>query len=180
MPRQGEVLNRTPISLPDTPPGAVELAEMVSDADKTFHEAGLKKLGVSDKLIERIRNLDSLAPSSGSFIALSLEKTHRSYYLQLMELMEMAQDLRARLMAKAGEPGYIGDDKARAFFNKNYIEMVKEAGRGFELMLGGAQAFVKMLMDTNGENAGGNGGATKKKPGWRKVTPLDANAKTGA
>lgn len=162
-PREAEVMNRSPLELPHTPPNGVELAEMVSAADKAFHELGLKKLGMSDKLITRIRDLDSLAATSGGFIAISLEKLSRSYYAQVLELMELAKELRDRLMAKAGENGYVADDEARAFFNKNYIEMVKEAGRAYELFLQGAQVMVEMMIKTKGlEMPGGR----KKKHGW--------------
>lgn len=159
-------MQRQPVALPETAPSAVELAEMVSAADKAFHELGLKKLGASDKLIERIRNLDGLAKTTGGFIAISLEKTSRSYYLQVMELMETAQNLRARLHAKAGEEGYIENDEARAFFNKNYIEMVKEAGRAYELMLSGAEAMVRMMKAATSDDDAP--GATKK-PRWGRV-----------
>ncbi len=165
-PRQGEVLNRKPIDLPDVAPSAVELAEMVSEADKKFHDIGLKKLGASEKLLQRIRDLDGLATTTGGFIAISLEKTSRSYYLQVMELMETAQELRGKLMAKPGEPGHISDDEARAFFNKNYVDMVKEAGRAYELMLTGAEAMVRMMQATREDDA--PGGALKK-PKWGRV-----------
>lgn len=151
---------------------------MVSEADKAFHEAGLKTLGASDNLLKRIRDLDGLAKTSGGFIAISLEKTARSYYVQVMELMETAHQLRQRLMAKKGEEGYVADDEARAFFNKNYLEMVKEAGRAYQLMLMGAEAMVKMLILTKGDDPSGG---TKKKPGWRKVTAVEQqNAQAGS
>lgn len=162
-PREADVMNRRPLDLPPIAPTGVELAEMVSAADKEFHELGLKKMGISEKLLKRIRDLDGLAPSSGSFIAISLEKVSRSYYVQVMELMEMAKDLRDSLMTKGGQPGYIADDKARAYFNKNYIEMVKEAGRAYELFLTGAQVMVEMMIKTKGlEMPNGK----KKKHGW--------------
>lgn len=162
-PREGETLNRDALALPKNEPEAVELAQMVEKCDRELQEKGLRELGVSEDLLKRLKGLEGLARSSGHFIAISLETTHRSYYLQVLELMELANQLRRKLMAKAGEEGYIGDDEARAFFNKNYIEMVKEAGRAYELMLTGAQAMVKMIVDTKGlEMPGGR----KKKHGW--------------
>lgn len=169
-PTQGETLNRSPESLPPLPPQAIELAEMVSKADKIQHDLGLEKLGFSPQALQRIRDLDELASSSGQFMAISLEKTQRSYYVQLMELMQLAHKLLKRLSIEPGQEGYILDDEARAAFNKNYIEMVKEGGRGFELMLTGTQAMVKMMMDSKGKD--GAPGATKK-PAWRKVAAAD-------
>lgn len=163
-PRESDVMNRNPLTtLPAGDPESVELAQMVEQCDRELQETGLRELGVSDGLLKRLKGLEKLARSSGHFIAISLETTHRSYYLQVLELMELANDLRKRLIAGPGQTGYIADDEARAFFNKNYIEMVKEAGRAYELMLTGAQAMVKMIVDTKGlEMPNGK----KKKPGW--------------
>lgn len=162
-PREAEVMNRGALVLPASEPGTVELAQMVEQGDRELQEKGLRELGVSEDLLKRLKGLEGLARSSGHFIAISLETTHRSYYLQVLELMELANGLRKRLMAKGGEDGYIVDDEARAFFNKNYIEMVKEAGRAYELMLTGAQAMIKMIADTKDmEMPGGK----KKKHGW--------------
>lgn len=167
VPREGEVMNRNPLmTFPKGDPESVELAQMVEQCDRELQETGLRELGVSEGLLKRLKGLEKLARSSGHFIAISLETTHRSYYLQVLELMELANELRRRLMAKAGETGYIADDETRAFFNKNYIEMVKEAGRAYELMLTGAQAMVKMIVDTKGlEMPNGR----KKKHGWEIV-----------
>lgn len=165
-PRKGEVLNRSPLSLPDAAPKDIELLEMVTHAERELHQLGLKNLGVSEKVLTRLKGLEGLASSTGHFIAQSLEVTCRSYYVQILEMMEMAHDLRSKLMAQPGETGYIASDESRAFFNKNYIEMVKEAGRAFELMLTAAQAMVEMMAKAKGlELPGGK----KKKHGWEIV-----------
>jgi hypothetical protein len=165
-PRQGEVFNRAPLDLPKDEPMTIELAQMVEQADRDMHEKGLKALGVSENMLTRLKGLEGLARSSGHFIAISLETTHRSYYLQVLELMEVAKGIRDRLMAPPGDTNYIADDEARAFLGKNYVEMVKEAGRAYELMLTGAQAMVKMIVDTKGlELPNGK----KKKHGWAIV-----------
>lgn len=173
-PREAEVMNRTPQGLPS--PGGVELAQVVGEADNLILRDGLKKLGVSEKTLERLKTLDGLAKSSGHFLSISLEKTHRMYFLQLVHLMEVSDDLRERLLAKEGEKGYIGDDEARAYFNRNYAEMVKEAGSGYKLMMEGAQAMVKMLQAAKGDEELPGGGT--KKPGWgrgqRSVKPTEA------
>lgn len=161
-PTQGQVLNRKPDDLPQDPT-EIELVQLVSETENELHQLGLKKLGLSDKLLKRLKRLDGLASSSGAFIAISLEKTHRSYYVQLLELMEMAEELRVKLMIPRDQPGAVVDDEARAFFNKNYIEMVREAGRGYEMMLTGATAMVKMIGDAKGLDIPGG---KKKKAGW--------------
>lgn len=167
VPREGEVLNRSPVGLPAAAPGDIELLEMVTQAERQLHHHGLKNLGVSEKVLKRLKGLEGLATSTGHFIAHSLEVTARSYYVQILEMMEMAHDLRAKLMIPAGQEGYISNDETRAFFNKNYIEFVKEAGRAFELMLQAAQAMVKMMLDSKAlESPDGTG---SRKPKWTQI-----------
>lgn len=146
-------------------PTAIELADVVSESDNVLLRKGLTKLGISQKTLDRLKTLDGLARSSGQFLSISLEKTHRMYFLQLVQLMEVSDQLRERLLAKVGEQGYINDPEARAFFNKNYIDMVKEAGSGYKLMMEGAAAMVRMLQAASGEQGGG----AKKKPGWGRT-----------
>lgn len=166
-------MNRDPSDLPAAP-RSVELAELVSETDNIILRDGLAKLGVSSKMIERIKNLDGLATSSGKFLSVSLEKTHRMYFLQLVSLMEMGDELRERLMIPAGQEGYIANDEARAFFNKNYIDMVKEAGNGYKQMLEGAQAMVRMMAAMQPTTPEGR----KRKPGFNKMLSVskDKNA----
>jgi hypothetical protein len=165
-PTESEVLNRNSAHLPKADPSMVDLVDMVTHAERELHQVGLKNLGVPEKMLKRLKGLEGLASSTGHFIAQSLEVLCRSYYLQILELMEVAHDLRARLMIPSGQEGHISDDEARAYFNRNYVEMVKEAGHAFELMLMAAQAMVKMMVDTKGlEMPGGK----KKKQGWEII-----------
>jgi hypothetical protein len=169
-PTKGEVMNREMSIVPPVDPEGVELAQMVSEADNEILRKGLKKLGVSEKMISRLKTLDGLAKSSGHFLSISLEKTHRLYFLQLLGLNEVADELRGRLLAKAGEPGYVNDDEARACFNRNYAEYVKEAGNGYKLMMEGASAMVRMLQAAKGDEDGPTGGG---KPKWSRVKKAD-------
>lgn len=162
----GENLNREPV-VPLKPEETITLIEMLTEADRTEHEAGLRKMGLSKKLLDRIRNLDGLAPNTGSFFAISLDKLSRSYYVQMMELMGLSRDLYLRLSLKEGAKGYVADDEARALFNRNYTEMVKEAGRAFEIFLRAAEALVEMMIKSKPLD-GPNG--PKKKPGWAITT----------
>lgn len=165
-----DVLGRADIldrDLSERQPNAIELANMVGEAEKLMHEKALKRLGVSDTLIQRIRDLDGLASTSGHFIALSLEKTHRSYYLQSMQLMELAHSLHKRLMSDSKDPDGIADDEIRACFNRNYTDMVREAGRTYELMLTGAQAMVEMMLKMRDSDSGRR--RPTGKPGWDRA-----------
>ncbi len=159
-------MNRPMEVVPPMTPESVELAQMVSEADNEILQRGLKKLGVSESMLKRLKNLDGLARSSGHFLSISLEKTHRLYFLQLVGLNEVADELREKLLAKPGQPGHIVDAEARAYFNRNYAEFVKEAGNGYKLMMEGASNMVRMLQAAKGDDdAPGPSG----KPKWSRV-----------
>jgi len=165
-----ESMSRSPDDMPDVET-SVDLAAIISEQDNLMLRQGLEKLGVSQKTLTRLKDLDGLAKSSGMFLSVSLEKTHRMYFLQLVHLMEMADELRERLMIKAGEVGYIADDEIRAAYNKNYIEMVKEIGGGYKLTIEGAQAMVRMITAAKGTDPTGS----KKKPAFSKLVSPPKN-----
>ncbi len=161
-----EVMNRRPKEMSDMTPESVELAQMVSASDNELLRKGLKELGVSDKMLERLKTLDGLARSSGHFLSISLEKTHRLYFIQLIGLNEVADELRGRLLAKSGDPGFIDNDELRSYLNRNYVEMVKEAGNGYKIMMEGATNMVRMLNAASGKD---DPGAPTGKPKWGRV-----------
>ena len=172
-PEQADTLFR---EIPDRAPTGIELATMVGKLDRLSHEKGLRKLGISEPLLERIRNLDGLAPTSGHFIAIALENTHRSYYVQSMQLMELAETLHRRLVAPKGSAGAVEDEVDRACFNRNYTDMVREAGRAYELMLTGAQAMVEMMLKMRDHDGGRR---APKSAGWgRTDSPPSEDAET--
>lgn len=166
-------MTRSPSDLPPAAPPIVPtsatLAEVVSEADNEMLRNGLKKLGVSAETLTKLKDLDGLAQSAGHFLSISLEKTHRMYFLQLVHLMELADSIRIRLNKPKGEEGYVESDEARAFFTKNYTDIVKEVGNGYKNMLNGAEAMVSMLSTARGAPV-----ANRKKMGWRKVTAVEA------
>lgn len=161
---QVEAMRRMP---GDRPPVVddVELAELVTDHDNEILSKGLKRLGMSDELVKKIKDLDRLAESSGKLISVSLQKTHGMYLVQLFNLMEMADALRLRLNAKHGDDGFEPmSNMDRAFLLRNYTDMVKEAGNGYKMMLTGAQVMTEMLLGS--ESQDGKAPVIRKKPGW--------------
>lgn len=160
-------MRRSPSDLPLAAAGdsGVELAELVSDQDNKILADGLKRLGMSEALVKKIKDLDRLAESSGKLISVSLQKTHGMYLVQLFHLMEMADDLRERLSKKSTDEGYEAmSSQDRAFLLRCYTEMVKESGNGYEKMLKGAQVMTEMLLGAGGDNS--NAPVVKRKPGW--------------
>lgn len=165
VPTPRDVMGRDPLMLPEVKqPNEIELVDLLSKADYDMHRSRLRKLGLPDSVLERIKELEKLAPSTGHMIALSLEIGHRDYHVTGLQLTAMLDGLWRRLMAKKGDPDHIADSEERAFLMKVYIDGVKERGNFFKIMLTAGEAMVKMM---DGVAHVGEGPATKKKkPGW--------------
>lgn len=150
---------RSAADIPRIPPGPseMEMAAAVTHQDNELHLKALSELGVSDKMQETLRKLDALAPSSAVMLSISLEKTHRLYYILLVNLSEAAMDLKSKLT----DPTLTYTAEERFFLNRNFTEMVKEVGRGYGLTMAGAEAIVRMLKGSEGSSGG-----RKAKPGW--------------
>lgn len=165
VPTIADAMKRSPNTSVGAPaPETMDLVDMLTDAQRQLHYKGLEKAGLPPEQVKRLRNLEKLAGSTGEFIALALEKLSHNYYFQILKLMALADRTWDDLMLKPEDKGYIADAEARAFFNRNYTDMVKEAGRAYDLFLQGAQAMVEMMMKTQG--IGGPKGGKKVKPGW--------------
>ncbi len=168
-----------PSSVPEDEKASVaqsmKLISLVSPHDTERLIKGLKAFDFSEGSLQKIRALGDLAENTGRFIAVSLEKTHQNYVVQQFGLMELAADIRKRLLIPHGQEGYVADEETRAFLHKNYTEMVRESGRGVERMLQVAEVITRML-----EASSSKAKAAKTKRGWRKVTAAEtqANAET--
>lgn len=77
-----------------------------------------------------------------------MEISWRTYYVQIVQLVDLATALQKRLSAKSGKPGYIRNAEARAMLERNYIEIVKEVGRAFELMVDASYAMIRATHKT--------------------------------
>lgn len=141
----------------DITPGQIELANVVSESDNLLLRKKLKEYGLSDQSMKRLKMLDELAPSSGHFLSMSLDKTHRNYFLQLLQMSELAEQLFNNI--KDGK--YQGEELA--FMLKAYTDMVKEGGKGFQHMREGAEAIFSMMKGAQRDPEAGGG---KNKPGF--------------
>jgi hypothetical protein len=179
-PTDVELMTRDPSDAPPKiPPSGVQLAHVVADADAKMLIDGLQSMGIPEKTLIRLRKLDSLAQSNGHFISVSLQTTHRSYFVQVVELMEVANALKVRYLddvevdddKNPGQKKMISNnrcsDEERAYFYKCYTEMVKEGGRAYQTMMEGAQAMVRMLQAAGGNDDDQQANA---KPAWHKRT----------
>lgn len=154
-PGPNDVLDREP---DDLPPGvgsetkaAVEIFELVSQAERELHYRGLKAIGVNETTLQKLRDLDGLASSNAAFIAIGLEKTHRLYYEVVINLKTVADQIKERYL----DPEKAVDMETLPFFYRNYIDAVKEFGRAYDLFIQGAAVILKMV---------GGGGDEQHKP----------------
>lgn len=151
----------------------IELAENIPSLDLENYRRALKAYGVSDKRLEKLKALDGLARDGAMHLAISLRVTHQSYDGQLHNLAEVAEDIKERMKGTQMEDGTIKplDSESYSYLAKVYVECVKEAGKGFGLMMSGTEAIVRMTMAAKNKNGGGGGAAA---PGWgpmKKVRP---------
>lgn len=158
---EGATLLRTPADIPPAPSDP-QLATMVIGTEKLIRD-GLEKIGVPKSTIERLKAFDGLAVGAGAFLAQSLQDTHQIYYVNLLKLDEMAEDIRKRYLdVEATEkPG----DMERMFWQRAYNEIVDQLGKGYDRMLSGTQAMVAMMKAQKDKN-GGNGQKAKSKPAF--------------
>jgi hypothetical protein len=172
-PNEAELMDRSPETQPSAipSPAAVNLALGIAEQDAKILLEGLKALGIQEKTLDRLRKLDGLAQSNGHFLSVSLQTTHRMYFLQLVEMMEVAQKMKSDYLDyEQDDPKNPGQKlgrlthEERAWFYKCYTEMVKEAGKGYNTMMEGTKAMVMML-----KAAAGDGDKPKTgKPKWHE------------
>lgn len=172
-----DAMERKPTDLPPTLPNsamsAVKVISLVSPEDSERLLDGLKQFDFSEKSLERIRSLGSLAADTGRFIAVSLEKTHQNYVVQQFGLMELADEIRRRLLVARDQPDYIADEQTRSALNHNYVEMVRESGRGVKLSIEMAEVITRMLEAVSSKSKAG-----RTKMGWKKKTAIEVGAET--
>lgn len=151
-----------------TAPAGTELLELVSAAENELHMKSLAALGVHEKTIDKLRKLEGMASSTGAFIAIGLQKTHRLYYLAVVDLKTVADQIKERYL---DDPEAVTDEQ-RPFYYRNYIDAVKEFGRAYESFIEGAALILKIVNN----DAGGDDGKKKRlKPGFAGKPLRDAS-----
>ncbi len=178
-PTHAEIMDRDEDDLPDRAmPGegtSVELLQLVSAAERELHMKGLEMLEVDKETLNKLRRLDGLASSTASFIAIGLENTHRLYYLAIVNLKTIADQIKERYL---DDPESVSDED-RPYYYRNYIDATKEFGRAYDSFLQGAAIILKIVNDNAGEVDGPKKGKVKLGFSGRSVkraTPT--NAKT--
>lgn len=158
--------SKTPLPIP-----AADLGQMVKVTEKLLGPGGLKKLGVPEATLAKLRDLRALNIDFGGFLAVSLQDTHQLYYLQLLGLQARADEIK-RLYLSEEEPDPEGkrpvvDPLQRMFWQRAHTEIVEQLGKGWDRMMAGTQAMVAM------ERGKGNKEKTEKPAdvGWEMQVP---------
>lgn len=162
-------MKRRESDIPDDPePEAevnIELVEQVAEMDREAYRAALKQYGVSDRQLNKLKALDGLAKNGGRLLSVSLQMTHQNYVGQLHNLAEVADELKDRMSGNVMQDGSIQplDIEEHSSLARAYIECVKEAGKGYSLMMAGTEAMVRMMAAARSGNAGAQ---PKAVSGW--------------
>lgn len=108
--------------------------------DRQILEQGFEKLGISQQTIQQLRDLEGLASNGGKFLSVSVESTHKMYFIQLVRLFEKAEQINKTYLQDKNLSA-----KDHAFWFRLYTDMVKEHGKGYQMMFQGAEALIAML-----------------------------------
>ncbi len=144
-PTQAEVMDRDADELPrgalPSEKQGVDLIELVDEAERDLHMKGLEAIGVNEETLGKLRKLSGLATSTGAFIAIGLENTHRLYYLAVVDLKTVADQIKTRYL---DDPKAVSDSD-RPYYYRNYIDAVKEFGRAYDLFIQGAAIILRIV-----------------------------------
>jgi hypothetical protein len=157
---EGATLIRDPAEIPSAPPDG-KLAQMVEKSSKLVRD-DLLKLGVPQTTINKLKAFDGLAIDAGWFLVQSLQDTHQIYYINLLRLDAMAEDIKRRYLDE--EATEKPEAMERMFWQRAYNEIVDQLGKGHDRMLAGTQAVAAIMRAQTGDKGKGKG--AKAKPGW--------------
>lgn len=117
-----------------------QVMQSIIAQDRVILEQGMKKLGLKPETLDKLRDLDGLALNGGKFLSVSIQTMHKSYFMQLMRLWERSMEIETKYLNNENlEP------KQRAFWYRMWSDMVKEHGKGYQMMFQGAEALITML-----------------------------------
>ena len=151
-----------PAFAPAKQDGDAVLADVVQIQDEELIIQGLKKVGISDEMVEKLRNISALGPTAGRFMASSLALTHKLMVVQTIELKVEADYIREH---------YLRDEKLsaeeRSYWQKSFNEIADLIGKGFDRTLAGTQALIAMQ-----RGAAGKGRPAKQGPQPLNTKPV--------
>lgn len=154
-----ELLKREPPSLDPGPLAAI------LDEGRDLMLQSLKKAGVEDKMIERLKAFDDFGGNSGLFLIATLKQSHKSMFLSSIELEAEKIYVSEKYLRNETLPS-----REKIEWMRAYNEMSDILGKNYERILMGVQAMAKMMPKEEGKNE-------KKKPGFRPLVSAQKTAK---
>lgn len=166
-PTEATTMLRNPSQVPALIP-AQDLGQMVKVTEKLLG-GGLKKLGVPEATIKKLRDLSGLRIDAGAMLAVSLQDTHQLYYLQLLTLQARADEIKKRYLSEE-DPDCVQDlpPMERMFWQRAHTEIVEQLGKGYDRMMAGTQAMVAMMKGGKDKNAPAS---EQSEAGWTAQVP---------
>lgn len=154
--RQEDTHGRSPEDLPDgvMPTKGMQWVELVSEQDIDLIRKGLKGMGLSEGILDNIKQMGKMAKSGGSFLAAALQITHQSYFASTMETFELSRRVKKILDddEKEADPAKkLSHDDKRAYY-EIYLEMQGALGQAYNLNLKGSEAIFRITMAANRRN----------------------------
>lgn len=171
-PGASDVVNRSPRDLPEgTVPENFDAAEIVSRADRLALERGLKKMGIEEAMLAKIKSFGNIALSGGRFLAATFQLSHQLYFRQLLgldgQLDYITQILNEDRLQR--DPTKKMTHTERVFYMRTYGNLIAESARGFKQTREGTEALVKMMHSGTKLPSQSN----RKKPGWGAPAPAE-------
>lgn len=165
VPTATDAMTRKPSDLPDGTISDVNLADILDRTDRLIYQRGLKKMGVSEAILAKIKSFNGMELSGGQFLAASFQLSHQLYFLQILKLDERIDALIKTLEddEKETDPKKKMSHFDRVFYFKAYAGLISESARGYRLHQSGTESMVNMLRSGTPDPRTGGG---RKKPGW--------------
>lgn len=135
-----------PAFAPAKQDGDAVLADVVQIQDEELIIQGLKKVGISDEMVEKLRNISALGPTAGRFMASSLALTHKLMVVQTIELKVEADYIREHYLRNENLSA-----EERSYWQKSFNEIADLIGKGFDRTLAGTQALIAMQRGAAGK-----------------------------
>ena len=133
------------------------LGEAMMKQNRALMRDGLRKAGISERTLDQLATLETMAPNAGEFLVASVDLTHRMMVLQAVRLFEEADRIKKDYL-----DDMMLDHHLRIQWMSAYTEIAKQLRDAFDATLTGTQAMARML-GTEKEKAG------KPKPGFKPL-----------
>lgn len=145
-----------PMALMDTlarPPSPVvmtnsQLADALMRQNREIMRNGLRKAGIKDSTLEKLKIFEEFAPNAGEYLIASMDLSHRMMMFSTVKLQERALAIEEDYLDNATL-----DEEIKLQWQQAYNEIVDLIGKNFERTLAATQAMAKMMGGKDDEKA---------------------------